>query len=181
MPTITLLRDDRGLVAAAVVEDETLLATSVGYDERKTMMDAIRRSGREARLARDALGLEVCSKLLKAARGERVEFNYRLSLARLSPLAKKILKLVRGIPHGETVDYAELARLAGAHPRAVGRILSLNPYPLVVPCHRVVMANGRLGGYSLGARLKARILEAEGVRIDYKLRRIERNRLQRRG
>lgn len=175
------MRDDRGLVAAAVVEGETLLATSLGYDERKTMMDAIRRSGGEARLARDAIGLEVCSKLLRAACGERVKFNYRLSLTRLSPLAKKILRLVQGIPRGETVDYAELARRAGVHPRAVGRILSLNPYPLIIPCHRVVMADGRLGGYSLGPRLKARILEAEGVRINYKLWRIERNRLQRRG
>jgi methylated-DNA-[protein]-cysteine S-methyltransferase len=173
MPTITLLRDDRGLVAAAVTEGRTLLSTSVGCDERRTMIYAIKRSGREARLARDDFGLEVCSKLLKAARGEPVKFNYRLNLARLSPLTKKVLKLVREVPRGEVVDYAEIAKRAGTHPRAVGRILSLNPYPLVVPCHRVVMANGRLGGYSLGRRLKARILKAEGVKIDDKLQRVE--------
>ncbi|MCS7131522.1 MAG: MGMT family protein [Hadesarchaea archaeon] len=181
MPTVTVLRDDRGLVAAAVIRGKTLLATSIGCDEEKTMADAIKRSGGGAHLALDDFGLKVCSELLKAARGKPMKFGYRLNFTRMSPLARKILRLVQRIPRGEVVDYAGLARRAGTHPRAVGRILSLNPYPLIVPCHRVVMANGRLGGYSLGAQLKARILEAEGIKIDGKLQRIKRNGPQRRG
>ena len=72
------------------------------------------------------------------------------------------------VPPGMVVSYSELARAAGLKngQRAVGRIMSQNPYPGVVPCHRVVMSDGRLGGYGFGgAEIKATMLEKEGVQV----------------
>jgi methylated-DNA-[protein]-cysteine S-methyltransferase len=71
--------------------------------------------------------------------------------------------LVAAAPFGRTVTYGELGRLSGeTDPRDVGRFMATNPLPLVVPCHRVVAADG-LGGYGGGLELKRRLLELEGA------------------
>lgn len=75
---------------------------------------------------------------------------------------------VRGIPWGETTTYGEVARALGAGwegAREVGQAMARNPLPLLVPCHRVLAAGGRLGGFSApgGAGTKARMLAMEGV------------------
>ncbi len=80
-----------------------------------------------------------------------------------SPLAKKVYAVLLTIPPGEVRSYAWLARKVGKprHARAIGQILKRNPWPLLVPCHRIVKSNGELGGYALGARAKKSILELE--------------------
>lgn len=55
------------------------------------------------------------------------------------------------IPYGETMSYGELARSVGSSARAIGQVCARNPFPIVVPCHRVLDANGSLGHYSAGA------------------------------
>src|SRR5215472_11245008 len=78
----------------------------------------------------------------------------------------KIYDALRKIPSGETVTYSQLAKLAGLTAeaaRAVGRAMAVNPLPLLVPCHRVVAAGGKPGGFSAfgGLDTKARILAVE--------------------
>ena len=70
------------------------------------------------------------------------------------------------IPYGETISYLELARRIGqpTATRAVGRTNGLNPISIVVPCHRVIGADGSLTGYGGGLERKARLLELEGAR-----------------
>lgn len=71
------------------------------------------------------------------------------------------------IPRGKVWTYAELARQVGKRgaARAVGAACGANPIPVLVPCHRVVAANGRLGGYSAGVKWKRRLLKKEGHKI----------------
>ena len=71
-----------------------------------------------------------------------------------------------GIPPGRTATYGQLAREIGSAPRAVGRACATNPLPILVPCHRVLPANG-LGAYSGGAgpATKGQLLALEGVRL----------------
>jgi O-6-methylguanine DNA methyltransferase len=78
---------------------------------------------------------------------------------------ERVLSVVRAIPGGEVRTYGEVARLAGAPAaaRAVGAIMRANR-DAAVPCHRVVAAGGRLGGYNRGAAQKRRRLRAEGYR-----------------
>ena len=82
-----------------------------------------------------------------------------------SPFQTAVSDALRAVPYGETVTYGELAALAG-HPnahRAAGTFCARNRFPLFVPCHRVVAADG-LGSYgSLGLDYKRRLLELEGA------------------
>lgn len=78
---------------------------------------------------------------------------------------RRVLQCCRHIPYGETLTYRQLATLAGspAAARAVGNSMAANRIPLVIPCHRVVPAGGRLGGFSApgGTNMKRRLLDLE--------------------
>jgi methylated-DNA-[protein]-cysteine S-methyltransferase len=99
---------------------------------------------------------------------ERDSFaDVELELTWCTPFQRRVVDTLRAIPYGETATYGEIAALAG-HPnaqRAVGSVCACNRFALVVPCHRVVAADG-LGSYgSLGLGYKRRLLELEGVAL----------------
>jgi O-6-methylguanine DNA methyltransferase len=97
---------------------------------------------------------------------ERVEVP--LDLSGTTPFQRRVLKTVKGIPRGEVRPYVWVAREAG-NPwasRAVGNVMTNNPVPLLVPCHRVVRSDGRTGNYAFGAGEKVRLLQMEGVAPD---------------
>jgi len=104
---------------------------------------------------------------LKAyAAGARDDFrDVELDPGPATEFRRRVFCCCRQIGYGQTLTYGQLAAKAG-HPRAaraVGGCMAANPIPLVIPCHRVVAAHGRLGGYSGvgGIRLKKRLLELE--------------------
>ncbi len=70
-----------------------------------------------------------------------------------------------GVGWGSTISYAECAKRLCLHPRVVGRLLGMNRFPLVIPCHRVICSNGALGGYSGGRDLKLQLLRFEATSI----------------
>ena len=79
-----------------------------------------------------------------------------------------VLDWVKQIPRGKVTTYGEIAReLTGSvrAARAVGQAVAKNPYPMRIPCHRVVRSTGEVGGYSLGVAAKIRLLREEGVEI----------------
>lgn len=96
----------------------------------------------------------------------------RLDLEELRPLPAEVYLLLCSIPAGRTVSYGELAAMAGkpGAARAIGRIVGCNPIPLLIPCHRVIGADGRLHGFSApgGVETKKRILDLEGTPIPCK-------------
>jgi methylated-DNA-[protein]-cysteine S-methyltransferase len=104
--------------------------------------------------------------------GEQADLSaIRLDLGTQDPFFARVYAAVRRLGRGETTTYGALDRDLGAGPEAardVGRAMATNPLPLLVPCHRVLAANGRLGGFSApgGAATKRRMLELEGVRLD---------------
>jgi methylated-DNA-[protein]-cysteine S-methyltransferase len=81
---------------------------------------------------------------------------------------RRVYEVARTIPPGETLTYGEIARRLGdpLQARAVGQALARNPFAIVVPCHRVLAAGGRTGGFSApgGTGTKLRLLEIEGAR-----------------
>lgn len=83
-----------------------------------------------------------------------------------TPFQRRVWALTLRIPRGETRTYGWMARRLGSSPRAVGQALKANPYAPRVPCHRVVAAGGRLGGYAgkWNNPRKKRMLEREGVK-----------------
>lgn len=78
---------------------------------------------------------------------------------------RRILEHLRKVPVGATISYSELARRAGIPrgARIVGRAMARNPVPILIPCHRVVRADGSLGGFGGGICLKRQLLELEKV------------------
>ena len=102
------------------------------------------------------------------ASGVRHDFHgVPLDLPSMTDFRTCVLTACQGIGYGETLSYGQLARLAGSPraARAVGRVMADNPLPLIIPCHRVVGANRKLGGFSApnGLSLKQRLLRLEGV------------------
>ncbi|MFH1577733.1 MAG: MGMT family protein [Candidatus Omnitrophota bacterium] len=81
----------------------------------------------------------------------------------LTGFTKRVYQIVSEIPIGQVRSYKWVAKKAGraGASRAVGQILKNNPYPLIIPCHRVINADGRLGGYSRGRKEKERLLNLE--------------------
>ncbi len=107
-------------------------------------------------------------KLERYALGKPVSFE-DIEVLRRRPLTEfqqRVVDIVRAIPRGETLTYGEVAVLAGSPgaARAVGTVMSTNPVPIIVPCHRVVGSAGGLGGFSAagGVRTKQWMLEIEG-------------------
>ena len=99
--------------------------------------------------------------------GREVSSRYAESLIAniyVTPFEKAVLKEVASIPRGEVRSYGEIAELAG-HPRAaraVGNVMHNNPFPIVIPCHRVIRGDGSLGGYGGAEEIKAWLLRFEG-------------------
>lgn len=93
-----------------------------------------------------------------------------LDASRVTPFNAKVLRAAQAIPAGRTMTYGELASVVGSPgaSRAVGRAMATNPWPLVVPCHRVVAASGATGGgFSAhgGLVTKERMLQLEGASL----------------
>jgi len=79
---------------------------------------------------------------------------------------KRCYKLLKKVPRGKVTTYGAIAKaLKTKAYRAVGNAMNKNPFPLKVPCHRVIKSNGEIGDFSLGIENKIRILKREGIKI----------------
>lgn len=127
----------------------------------------------------DALGRKVSGRILKApkrldqARAEideyfqrrRTNFDVKLDFSLSSGFRQLVQRYLPNIAYGTTKSYKEVAGLVGNPKaiRAVGTACATNPLPIVVPCHRVLRANGQLGGYAGGLAAKTALLELESA------------------
>jgi methylated-DNA-[protein]-cysteine S-methyltransferase len=97
--------------------------------------------------------------------GKRETFDIPIDWSVLTPFKEQALRATYAIPYGQVMTYGEIAQQLGnpRAARAVGRAEATNPMPLVIPCHRVIGADGELHGYGAGAGLetKAWLLELE--------------------
>jgi len=82
-------------------------------------------------------------------------------------LEEKVYKKLLEVPKGKVTTYGELAKAIGLKngQRVIGRIMNKNPYPVIVPCHRVIKSDGRVGGYAWGEKVKSEMLSNEGIKI----------------
>ena len=82
-------------------------------------------------------------------------------------LEHKVYQKLLKVPKGKVTTYSELAKAVGLKngQRAIGRIMNKNPFPVIVPCHRVILSSGKIGGYAWGEKIKTNMLSNEGVKI----------------
>lgn len=101
--------------------------------------------------------------------GRPVRFRVRTDLDNVTDFQREVLEACATIDYGHTLTYSQLAALVGRPraARAVGGAMARNPLPLVIPCHRVVAENGKLGGFSAeqGVDLKKRLLAMEAAAL----------------
>lgn len=85
----------------------------------------------------------------------------------MSEFQSRVLRMVSTVPRGKVTTYKELARAVGRPRayRAVANALAKNPRPMEIPCHRVVRADGKIGGYKLGVKQKSKMLAAESIEV----------------
>ncbi len=98
--------------------------------------------------------------------GKPVQWQWPLNWSQGTSFQRQVWRTLCQIPYGETRSYQWLATQVGRPRgmRAVGQANKRNPFPLIAPCHRIIHADGRLGGYASGTRIKTRLLELEGAR-----------------
>lgn len=112
------------------------------------------RFGRLVSPADEELVAALAERVEKALAGEREELP--LDLSGTTPFQRRVMEVVSGIPRGEVRPYVWVAREAGARgaSRAVGNVMAGNPVPLLVPCHRVVRNDGKIGRATPSARVR---------------------------
>lgn len=105
---------------------------------------------------------EVIKEIKEYFDGERKRFNLSCCLSG-TDFENRVWRALEDIPYGETRTYKWIAEKAGSPKgeRAAGQALSRNPLPIILPCHRVIQSDGKLGGYSSGIEIKRRLLELE--------------------
>lgn len=117
-------------------------------------------------LRRQQLPEKIKEQFYEYFKGMRMDFEVPFLLSG-SGFSKGVLLTLQKIPYGETRTYRWLAERVGSprSARAVGQVLKRNPLPILLPCHRVIQSNGKLGGFLLGVEVKRRLLEFERCNI----------------
>lgn len=98
---------------------------------------------------------------------ERIQ-GIRFAWERVRPFSRRVLRELAKVPYGASVSYGELAARCGrpGAARAVGSVLSRNPWPILLPCHRVIGAGGQMVGFGKGTRAKEILIRFEKERVD---------------
>ena len=103
--------------------------------------------------------------------GRALKFDLScLNWSGLSDFSVKVLRQAFKIPRGKVLTYSGLASKAGSPraARAAGSVMANNPFPIVIPCHRIIRSGGKLGQFGGGVNMKKHLLEKEGVTVDMK-------------
>ena len=108
----------------------------------------------------------IAATLVRYFNGDRVDTPWPvMDISRFTPSQQAVYRTVADIPYGQTASYGQVARMAG-FPRAarfVGTTMANNPYPVFIPCHRVIRSDGSPGRFGGGEPLKARMLALEAA------------------
>jgi len=85
----------------------------------------------------------------------------------LIKLEHRVYQKLLKVPKGKVTTYGELAKAVGLEngQRVIGQIMNKNPFPVIIPCHRVVKSDGKIGGYYYGEQVKTKMLSDEGVLV----------------
>ena len=139
-------------------------------NEGATRRRIARRFGGAAELTPPAVVQRAIHAITSLLRGERPDLrDIALDMRGVPDLHRRIYEIARTIPLGKTLGYGEIAARLGDKrlAREVGQALAKNPFSIVVPCHRVLAADGKLGGFSArgGVETKLRLLSIEGVQL----------------
>jgi O-6-methylguanine DNA methyltransferase len=157
-----LVSDQSGLLASSFSESRKNLGRRLREAARGTVDNEITKESNNA-----------LKQMIDLYDGKKTANNTRLDWNSVSEFQKNVCRRMREIPKGRVTSYGMIAKWISSGPRAVGTAVARNPWPLFVPCHRVVPADLEIGNYSIGGALsdygcgvKRELLEREGVPIN---------------
>jgi methylated-DNA-[protein]-cysteine S-methyltransferase len=137
-------------------------------DDRATRARLLRKCPGAHEAAAPATVQGVIDGIVALIRGEAVDFStVELDMPGMSDFARRVYAIARTVPAGSTITYGEIAARLGVEARDVGQTMGQNPCPVIVPCHRVVAAGRKAGGFSApgGVDTKLRLLAIEGAQV----------------
>ena len=140
----------------------------ITFGNERSFLKELKSSYNNSLILKDEVQLKaVVSELRNYFSGIPTEFTFKLNLSG-TDFQKRVWKALLNIPYGKTASYKDVAVMIGApHAvRAVGGACGRNPVPIIIPCHRVIGADGNIGGYSGGLRIKKMLLKLEGVKYN---------------
>jgi len=150
---------------AAAIRNEAIIATTFAPNENDVLKHVLKGLPYNMPFQIDEKPTQFSKKVLSALKsifdGKFSSFKLKLEMKHLSVYAQKVLKCVSSVPVGYVTTYGEIAKAMGGSPRAVGRVMATNPFPPLVPCHRVVRSDLTLGGFGFGIAAKWEILQRE--------------------
>ncbi len=155
--------------------DQTVHQLRLGYDDPCVLRSDLQQAG----FASEADWFpELREKLRAYAAGQPVSFaGVRCALPVLTEFQARVIEFVKRMPLGQVLSYGDVAAAVGypGAARAVGTVMSSNLIPIIIPCHRVVAAGGKLGGYSAprGIELKQWLLDLERAELPRRPRSVE--------
>lgn len=156
-------RPSRGVILFVAADDQAVRSISLNNTERRFVAELRRQSaGGVKRDDRHPLIRLAARQLTEYFRGKRREFDFPLEL-RGTRFQERVWEALLAIPYGETRSYGQIARAVGVPggARAVGGANHANQVAIVVPCHRVINADGSLGGYGGKPEVKRMLLDLE--------------------
>jgi methylated-DNA-[protein]-cysteine S-methyltransferase len=154
-----------GVWFGVACEGERVFATSFGFDKGKVLHSLLRSIPFNVPFQNSETITEFAEKIISSLteiyNGRGCSQRFNLAIEPLSDYTREVLEAVAIIPLGYVASYGSVASTVGGSPRAVGRIMALNPFPLIIPCHRVVASDFSLGGYGGGLQVKLELLKRE--------------------
>ena len=160
LPTITLVAHKGCLIALDWQTQKTQkilqqLTAQAHYIQSKDLADSV---DDDAKVLRNTI-----SQLDEYINGQRQVFDMPLDLSTGTPFQQTVWEALLKIPYGKTISYAQLANHIGQPTacRAVANANGKNPISLIIPCHRVIASDGKLGGYTGGIEIKQTLLDIE--------------------
>jgi methylated-DNA-[protein]-cysteine S-methyltransferase len=150
---------------AATLEGKKIVATNFTSSEKEALQPLLRSIPYEVPFETMEKPSPIADELFKAMSaildGKNVSFNFELDMSRVPRTIRRVLEVMSLIPTGYVTTYGALAKVVGTGPRVAGHACATNPFPPIIPCHRVVASDLSLGGYGGGLKLKWKILQKE--------------------
>jgi methylated-DNA-[protein]-cysteine S-methyltransferase len=165
----TIFDTKNGFAALAWNENGVSSLRLPASSEARAEASVLRRFPQARRTTPSTQMASLISEIKRYFDGEKVDFSaVPLDMGSQDPFFARVYAEVRKLGWGETTTYGAVAKVLGAEPQAardVGQAMASNPIPLIVPCHRVLAAGGKIGGFSApgGSSSKPKMLEIEGV------------------
>ena len=165
------LAHKHGMWFGVLVDAQNRLVASAFLRDRQGLKNYLDRYGRKVVGFQPVeMKHEFAEDMTMLFEGLRAKSTLSFSSEPVSSFQKQVYAVLTKVPRGKVTEYGLIAKTIRSHPRAVGTAVASNPWPLFVPCHRVVPRNLAIGNYSMnghpsleGSRVKRELLEREGV------------------